>query len=249
MTRAADHPPRETPRARPIPLEATDGPWLSRCRKTLVALILRPARSFDVCPEPIDHGRVMRLLATLRLPPWIALLVALALAHNAVAEGAGPPVRAIYVLIEPSLAQVLSLWIVLMIPVGLPLLYFVSGLVAHVGVALTGGASRSIGASMRACGYVLGLALLVVGVVDIPLYLGQMPGIVYLAVLGGTALVYWALVAVALSRTHRAAGWRGGMAAVMPTAVFVAATFARAMLELSEIPGLPPPGNGYMVGP
>ena len=45
------------------------------------------------------------------------------------------------------LARVLSLWILLMIPVGLPLLYFIEGLVAHVGVALTGGASRSIGAS------------------------------------------------------------------------------------------------------
>ncbi|MCH9685520.1 MAG: hypothetical protein K0V04_29070 [Deltaproteobacteria bacterium] len=244
MTRAAPNPSRDRPR--PIPLEANDGgPWLARCRKTLVALTLRPWQSFEVCPEPIDHGRVMRLLATLRLPPWIVLLVALAVQQATAVEGTGIPMRAIYVVIEPPLARVLSLWIVLMIPVGLPLLYFVSGLIAHIGVAVTGGASRSIGASMRACGYALGLALLVVGVVDIPLYLGRMPGEVYLVMLGVMGLVFWGLSAIALARTHRIALARGCIASLLPTVVFVAATFGRAMLELSEIPGLPPPGNGY----
>ena len=51
---------------------------------------------------------------------------------------------------RPPLAEALSSWLVLMVPVGMPLLYFLGGLMAHIGMALTGGASRSIGASMRA---------------------------------------------------------------------------------------------------
>jgi hypothetical protein len=212
-----------------------------------VALVLHPAQSFRVCPEPIAHGKVMRLLATLRLPAWVVLVGLLALRHAGAEEGAGLPIKAIHAFIEPSLVQVLSLWILLMIPVGLPLLYFIEGLVAHVGVALTGGASRSIGASMRACGYVLGLVLLVVGVVDIPLYLGHVPGVAYLGILGAMALVHWGLVGVALAKTHRISVPRGWLVAILPTLVFVAVTLLRALPELAEVPGLPSPGGGYAI--
>lgn len=248
MPRAAQPIASPTSRPRPIPLE-DDEPrsWADRCRRTLVALVTRPAQSFRVCPEPIAHGQVMRFLATLRVPPWVVLLVLLGLRHLSATEGTGMPTRSIYGLLEPSLVQVLSLWILLMIPVGLPLLYFIEGLVAHVGVALTGGASRSIGASMRACGYVLGVVLVVVGLVDIPLYLGHMPGMIYLQVLGGLALLHWGLLGVALAKTHQISIPRGWLVAVLPTLVFVALTMARAMLELAEVPGLPAPGGGYVV--
>lgn len=244
---AAHDSPRVSPRPRPIPLEVEDGSgWLSRVRRTLVALVLHPAQSFHVCPEPIAHGRVMRLLATLRLPTWVVLVGLLALNHaSAAAETV--PMKAIYAFVDPSLARVLSLWILLMIPVGLPLLYFIEGLVAHVGVALTGGASRSIGASMRACGYVLALVLLVVGIVDIPLYLGHVSGVAYLGILGAMALVHWGLVGVALARTHRISVPRGWLVAILPTIVFVAVTLVRALPELAEVPGLPPPGGEYAI--
>lgn len=246
MPSAAPKPTWVSSRPRPIALEDTDaGSWLTRVRRTLTSLVLRPGRSFRVCPEPIDHGRVLRFLATLRLPPWIALLVVLGIQHLTAPEGSGVPMRSIYALLEPPLARVLSLWVVLMIPVGLPLLYFVSGLLAHIGVALTGGASRSIGASMRACGYVLGLALLILGLVDIPLYLDQVPGIVYVVVLGAVGLAYWILVGVALARTHQMSVPRGWMAALLPTLVLVTVTMGRAALELSEVPGLPAPGGPY----
>ena len=243
---AAHDAPRVSPRPRPIPLEVDEGGWLTRVRRTLVALVLHPARSFHVCPEPIAHGRVMRLLATLRLPTWVVLVGLLALNHaSAAAETV--PMKAIYAFVDPSLARVLSLWILLMIPVGLPLLYFIEGLVAHVGVALTGGASRSIGASMRACGYVLALVLLVVGIVDIPLYLGHVSGVAYLGILGAMALVHWGLVGVALARTHRISVPRGWLVAILPTIVFVAVTLVRALPELAEVPGLPPPGGEYAI--
>jgi hypothetical protein len=245
---AAHESPRVSSRPRPLPLEVDDGSgWLSRCRRTLVALILRPAQSFRVCPEPIAHGRVMRLLATLRLPAWALLIVLLALRHADAGEVATVPMRAIYAFVDPSLARVLSLWILLMIPVGLPLLYFVEGLVAHVGVALTGGASRSIGASMRACGYALALVLLVVGAVDIPLYLGHVPGVVYLGILGVMALVHWGIVGVALAKTHQISVLRGWLVAILPTLVFVAVTLLRALPELAEVPGLPAPGGEYAI--
>lgn len=204
-----------------------------------------PAQSFRVCPEPIAHGRVMRLLATMRLPAWVVLVGLLAVRYATAPAGAGVPMRAIYGLVEPSLARVLSLWILLMIPVGLPLLYFVEGLVAHIGVALTGGASRSIGASMRACGYVLALVLLVVGLVDIPLYLGYMPGAAYVGILAAMALLHWGLLGVALAKTHQVSIPRGWLVAILPTLVFVAVTLLRALPELADVPGLPTPGGDY----
>ncbi|MEX1363581.1 MAG: hypothetical protein AB1Z98_10665 [Nannocystaceae bacterium] len=213
--------------------------------RTLIAMLTSPSKSFRVCPEPIDHGRILRLLATLRLPLWVVLIAALGFEHATSPEGTGVAMRSIYAFVEPSLARVISAWIVLMIPVGLPLLYFLSGLVAHIGVALTGGASRSIGASMRACGYGLGLALLVIGVLDIPLYLGRMPGLVYVSLLGGVAVIYWVLVGIALARTHQMSVPRGWMAALLPTLVLVAVTFGRAWLELGQVPGLPVPGGPY----
>ncbi len=246
VTHAAQDSPRGSSRARPIPLEANDGSgWLSRCRRTLVALVLHPAQSFRVCPEPIAHGRVIRLLATMRLPAWLVLVGLLLVRHATAVEGSGVPMRAIYAFVEPSLSRVLSLWILLMIPVGLPLLYFIEGLVAHIGVALTGGASRSIGASMRACGYVLALVLLVVGLVDIPLYLGHVPGVVYLGILAAMALLHWGLLGVVLAKTHQVSVPRGWLVAILPTLVFVAVTLLRALPELAEVPGLPPPGGDY----
>lgn len=189
----------------------------------------------------------MRFLATLRVPPWIVLLVILGVRQLTATEGTGVPMRPIYAIVEPSLVRVLSLWILLMIPVGLPLLYFVEGLLAHIGVALTGGASRSIGASMRACGYVLGLVLVVVGLVDIPLYLGHMRGMIYAQVLGGLAVVHWGVLGVALAKTHQISILRGWLVAVLPTLLFVGVTAVRAMLELVEVPGLVVPGGEYMV--
>jgi hypothetical protein len=248
VTAAVHDPPRVSSRPRPIPLEVDDGSgWLSRCRRTLWALVLHPVQSFRVCPEPIAHGRVMRLLATVRLPAWVVLVGLLAIRHGTAAEGEGVPMRAIYAFVEPSLSRVVSLWILLMIPVGLPLLYFIEGLVAHVGVGLTGGASRSIGASMRACGYVLALVLAVVGLVDIPLYLGHMPGVAYLGILGVMTLLHWGLVGVALAKTHQISVPRGWLVAILPTLVFAAVTLLRALPELAEVPGLPPPGGEYAV--
>jgi hypothetical protein len=241
--------PKLVPSAAPglVPLEAGQGRWIARCRQTLVAMLARPGRTFDLCPEPIDHGRVLRFMATLRLPPWIVLLVTLSIRKMSADVAPTTTMRSIYVLVEPELAQVLSAWIVLMVPVGLPLLYFVSGLVAHIGVALTGGAPRSIGASMRAVGYAMTPALFVVALLDLGLYLGDMPATIYLGTLGAVALLNLWLVAWALARTHRVSVARGFLVGILPVLVLVAVTLGRAALELGTIPGFPEPSSPYYV--
>src|SRR5690606_32429321 len=65
-SRAVSTTPKIVPSAAPglVPLETGEGGWIARCRRTLVAMLARPGRTFDMCPEPIDHGRVLRFMAT-----------------------------------------------------------------------------------------------------------------------------------------------------------------------------------------
>src|SRR4029079_8496697 len=127
----------------PVEVRAVRG-WLRSCVRTLARTLARPSESFRRVPEPVAHGRVLGYLATLRLPAW-ALLVGIEGVR--VASNATPPLplRSIHTLLDPPLVQALTAWLVLMVPVGLPMLYFFGGLLAHLGIALTGGASRSIG--------------------------------------------------------------------------------------------------------
>ena len=192
-----------------------------------------------MCPEPVDHGRVMKFLATLRLPPWLVLVGILGYRWASATEPSVQPMRSIYAFIDPPIVQALSSWIVLMVPVGLPLLYFFAGLLAHIGIALTGGAPRSIGASMRAVGYTLGPALLLVGLLDLPLYLSDMSGELYLSIVAVVALVFLVQAGVALARTHQIGLARGLMVALVPMLVLSSVTLGRAVLELRTVPGLP----------
>ena len=185
-------------------------------------------------------------MATLRLPLWAVLLVTLAAMRDP-AELAPTPMRPIYLLIEPALAQALSSWIVMMMPVGVPLVYFFGGLIAHIGVALTGGAPRSIGASMRAVGYAMAPLYLLIAALDLGLYTRPMAGEVYLGALGGGVLVFLWLAGWALARTHRISVARGFLVALLPAVLITAVTLARAALELASIPGMPLPESPYYV--
>lgn len=242
--------PASTPTLTPpgvIPLEGDAGSWLAAVRSTLVGLLLRPSASFAVCPEPIRHGRVLAFMATLRLPLWIVLVVQVAATHMTATVPAPAPMRSIYQFVDPALAQALSTWLVLMVPVGVPLLYFLAGLVAHIGVALTGGAPRSIGASMRAVGYALGPALLVIAGLDVPLYLGHIDAQLYLGIVGATAVAFLWLAAFGLARTHRVSLARGFLVGLLPMLVFAAVTGGRASLELTVLPGFEAPESPYYV--
>jgi hypothetical protein len=232
----------------PIAAETDEGAWLLRAWRTLVQILLHPSTSFRVCPEPVDHGRVMKFLATLRLPPWVLLVGILAVRYGTSSTPSVAPMRAIYAYIDAPVAQALSAWIVLMVPVGLPLLYFVSGLLAHIGIALTGGAPRSIGASMRAVGYALGPALLFIGILDLPLYLHDISGELYLSIVGAVGLALLVVAGLALARTHQIAVMRGFLVALLPMLVLLAVTLGRAALELRSLPFvLPLPEAAYYI--
>lgn len=200
-----------------------------------------------MCPEPIRHGKVLAFIATLRLPLWGVLLITLAVTHVSAQGPATAPMRSIYQLIDAPLAQALSTWLVLMVPVGMPLMYLCAGLLAHIGVALTGGAPRSIGASMRAVGYALGPALLVVGGLDVPLYWGRMDAPVYLGIVAAVSVALLWLMAFGLSRTHRISLARGFLVGLLPMLLFAAVTAGRASLELESLPGFPEPTSPYYV--
>lgn len=155
--------------------------------------------------------------------------------------------QSIHTFVDPAMAQALSTWLLLMVPVGLPLLYFAGGLLAHVGIGLTGGAPRTIGASMRAVGYALGPSLLALALMDLPLYFDVLPiqvfGILWVVI----GLTFWVLSAIALARTHRISLARCFLVALLPFFTFMVAILLRASLHLQTIPGMSEPIGDYYI--
>jgi len=239
--------PQDASAAVGMPVESRERTgWVVACVRTLFRTVLRPSLGFGRCPEPVAHGTVLAYLATLRLPAWVLFVVLQAVRVQG--DGTPPiPLRSVHLLLEPPLVQALSVWLVLMVPVGLPLLYFFGGLVAHVGVALTGGAGRSIGASMRAVGFASGPSLLVIALLDLPLYLGQTPAIVYFGAVIGAVLLLLQTGGIALARTHQISLARGWLVALLPALLLGCVTMTRAALVLTELPGMPVPEQPYYV--
>lgn len=224
-----------------------EGSWLRRCARTLLGVVVAPQRVFLRCPEPIDHGTALRFLATLRLLPWLGLVAWLGAAFVLSPEREVATSRSIHVLLDPAMLEALSVWLLVMVPVGMPLLYFVCGLVSHVAVGLTGGASRSVGASMRAVGYAMGPALLGVAVLDVLIFTVGLDGQVFLLIAAGLVLAFLWSASVGLARTHQIHLVRAILVALLPTAILFGAFAGRAALQLEDVPGLPDPPSPYVV--
>lgn len=228
------------PRARSLPIESErEGGWLRRTGRTLVQLVVSPSASFRAVDEPVAHERVLLFLATLRLPLWLLTIAWLAV-DTALHHGEVGPIRYPSILGELALgaqfADVLRIWLLLLVPLGLPMLYFFGGILAHAGIALTGGARRSIGASMRAFGLALAPSMLIVGLLDFAVIVLDVEpepwaGAVALAGLSGLALL-----AIALARTHSTTLIRGLLVALVPLAFFVAILAGRGLLEAPRFP-------------
>jgi hypothetical protein len=232
-----------------LPVEGDEigASWLGRCAATLVAVLARPVSSFRHVPEPVEHARALRFLATLRLPAW-GVLVAILGVRLLTSEGPGlVDTHPLHAFVEPALLRAWSTFLILLIPVGLPLLYFFAGLVAHIGIALTGGAPRSIGISMRAVGFSMGPWLLVVGLLDIPLYLDALPGLVHPIVTVVFAVQFLLTAGLVLARSHQISVVRGLLVALLPTLLLLTVTALRVAPELSSLPGAPPPASPYFV--
>ncbi|MEM6295313.1 MAG: YIP1 family protein [Myxococcota bacterium] len=243
--RVEDEPPSMRSR---IPIEGHgDGRWVRRCVRTLIGVLASPKNTFARCPEPVDHGRTLRYLATLRLAPWLALVAWLAIAFFSTDGRPLTPSRSVHTLLDPALAEALSVWLVLMVPVGMPLLYFLCGIFAHVAVGLTGGASRSVGASMRTLGYAMGPALLGVALLDLVLYTVGIDGSLYLGIVLGLSLSFLWAAGFGLARTHQISALRGFLVALLPTALLTTAIVLRAVLQLDVVPGFPEPTSPYVI--
>ena len=136
-----------------------------------------------------------------------------------------------------------------MIPeLGHLLLYFALGMATHVALALTGGAPRSIAASMRAAGSALAPSLLGISAIDLALHLGLMSGLAYLIALGVVGLLYFHQLGQALTGTHAISWIRGYVVAVVPLAMVLAAQLGRALLDLPDLPGwTPSAGHPYFI--
>jgi hypothetical protein len=231
------------PRSRALPLETDTGKrWLVRCVKTLVQLVVSPGASFREVEEPVAHGRTLAFLATLRLPLWF-LALSWALIRWVVADGPGELKRTSVLgeVIGAQFADVLRLWLLLLVPIGLPMLYFFAGVLAHIGMALTGGARRSIGASMRAVGLALAPSMLLVGILDFMLVALDASPEVWLILIGLAAVLAAGLLTVAMARTHSTSVIRGILVAILPLAFFVSVTAGRGLLEFYRLPYMPAP--------
>lgn len=240
------------PRSRSLPLETDIGKsWLVRCAKTLVQLVVSPSASFREVEEPVSPARTLGFLATLRLPLWF-LALSWALVRWLVADDPEPLHRPSVIggLIGAPFAEVLRVWLLLLVPIGLPMLYFFAGILAHVGIALTGGARRSIGASMRAVGLALAPSLVLVGVLDFMLVVLDAQPEAWLILVGLALLFAAGLLTVAMARTHSTSIVRALLVAVLPLALFASVTVGRGLLELSRLPYMEAPElNNYVPYP
>ncbi len=230
------------PTPAPVSPLLAGGSWLRACGRALRAVLLDPGRLFDRVPEPIPHGPILRLLATVRLPPWL-VLAALEVAHLASDEPEVQPLLPIHGVVQAPFARALSVWLLLMVPVGLVALYFFAGLLAHLGLVLTSGANRSIGATMRAVGLDMAPGLLVLGGLEVPLRLGALDGAPYVGMVAATVLVTWMLVARGLARTHHVMWVRAAVIGLLPVALLAAGNLGRAVLVMHDVPGLEPPSE------
>ena len=236
------------PRSRSLPLESDIGKsWVLRCGKTLLQLVLSPSASFRVVEEPVSHARVLAFLATVRMPTWF---LALSWAGISWLTAAGPgPLKRPSVLGEilgAQFADVLRLWLLLLVPIGLPMLYFFGGILAHSAMALTGGARRSIGATMRAVGLALAPSLLLVGLADFLVIGLQVAPEIWFGLISLAVLSAVVLLAVALARTHSTSLLRALLVAAVPVAFFAAVTASRGLLEYYRLPFMDaPPIESY----
>lgn len=207
---------------------------------TLRVLLRRPRASFAHVQEPVNHGAVLRLLNAVRLPLWGVLVIVLGVTRWTGPGDEAIVLRPVHGVLDPRLAEILSLWLLMMVPIGVPLLYFTLGIAVHVAMTLTGGAPRSLAASMRASGYALAPTLLAIAALDLPLHLGALPLLVYLGLLAVIGVWFFVQLGLALTGTHAIHWSRGFIVAAVPVALVLAIQAGRALLVLPGPPGWEP---------
>lgn len=180
-----------------LPLEDQRRRDVRRWWDSLVLLVRRPFARTLTIREPVGHASVIRLLWAVRWPTWLLcsgpvffVFVASVLRELGATGMPGGEFAAAELtsslagalefsngqVVAPSLMDAtmpsffvrsLRVWLLLMVPLGIPLVYFLAGIVAHVVLVLTGGAPRSMGTTMRATGLAFVPVALLYGVLDV----------------------------------------------------------------------------------
>jgi hypothetical protein len=230
------------PRARALPVEVAEGSWMLRCLRTLFVVVRAPNAFARRVAEPVEHGKVVGFLATLRLPLWGIVLAGL-LVQWMMRDPERPlPLMptALSDVFGMQLVNAMSLYLLLLVPLLLPAMYFFAGDLAHLALALTGGARRSIGATMRAVGYAATPFILVIAVLEVPLRLWGLNPDVWVYVMIAAAVPAFVFIGLAIARTHSTTVLRGLLCAVLPIAFLAASVTSRALLDMSRVPFSPP---------
>lgn len=203
--------------------------------------LARPKLLFGEFSEPVKHEQVLALLSLVRFPAWLSVVAFLAvrfwtrdlpplMTPNAIPD------------LDPTMMRVISIWALLMVPLGLPLLYFAGGLLAHLGLSLTGGGARSIGATMRAVGLAALPGLIVLSTVEILMYVpSEVNQGLILALVAAGGLLQYGLTAYGLAKSHRVSMIQTVFVAVLPVVLLCGVTLARVTLVVGYVPGTPPP--------
>lgn len=249
---ASDAPKGEAVFAPGLPVEVERGGWWGRVAKTLGVILVTANRSFMAVEEPVKHGPVLSFIASLRLPTWGVLVVVALIDWFAQPGDVEAQIRttAATRILGLQLGQVMAAWVVILTPLRIPIIYFFVGLSAHIVMTLTGGAHRSIGASMRAMGFALAPAAMVFGVLELMAARGALHPTFWLYVFASWLVIGWGLSSIALSRTHGATLVRGFAVALVPVLLFGLEAMGSAMFQLPWDPftGEPPPIK-YMLPP
>jgi hypothetical protein len=230
-----------------LPVELAEGGWWRATVSTFAALLLRPGASFRAVEEPVSHGPALSFIASLRLPTWGALMGVFLASWITAPPDTMSAIKASVAsdVLGLQLSQVASFWLLLMVPLRVPVVYFLAGLWGHIVMALTGGAHRSIGASMRALGFAFAPFAFVVGVLEVGLVLLELSPEIWTIVFGTSAAFAWIAAAFALARTHEATVLRGFFVALVPLLVFCVDAGGAAAFELAHLPWVPPVDSPY----
>ncbi|MFO0636359.1 MAG: hypothetical protein U0168_26310 [Nannocystaceae bacterium] len=100
---------------------------------------------------------------------------------------------------------------------------------------------------MRAVGYAAGPTLLAIGLLDLPLYLGDMPSEIYLPAAAIAIAPLLVLGGISLARTHQFSLLRGLLVMIWPVLLVLLEVLLRAALVLRTLPGLDVPDQPYYV--
>lgn len=203
--------------------------------------LARPKLLFGEFSEPVRHEQVLALLSLVRFPAWLTVVAFLAVRFW---TRDMPPLMTpnAFPGIDGAMMRVVSIWALLMVPLGLPLLYFAGGLLAHLGLSLTGGGARSIGASMRAVGLAALPSFVVVSTVEILIHVPEaFNEWLVLALVGVGGLLQYVLSAYGLAKSHRVSMVQTVFVAMLPVILMCGVTLARVTMVLGYVPGTPPP--------